>query len=162
MAVAVLFDLDGTLIESTAAEPYRRQRKWRDAVRALGRCSVFDGIVSTCAQLRRDGRRIAVVTSSVSFYAEAALNRFGIEHDAIVAWHDTARHKPAPDPYVDALRRLGVADPRDAIGVGDLSEDVLALEAAGVRSIGAAWSPTCCDAGWNTRALRPRDILTLA
>jgi beta-phosphoglucomutase-like phosphatase (HAD superfamily) len=162
MAVAVLLDLDGTLIDSRASEPCRRQRDWRGAVRALSQCRAFDGIQETCAQLRRDGRRIAVVTSSVSFYAEAALKRFAIEYDTLVAWHDTTRHKPGPEPYLEALRRLGLQSPRDAIGVGDLEEDALALGAARVRSVGAVWSPTFVDGSWSERAQHPREVLRFA
>jgi beta-phosphoglucomutase-like phosphatase (HAD superfamily) len=54
--------------------------------------------------------------------------------EVIVASEEVGRGKPAPDVYVEALRRLGVA-PSHAVGVEDSTNGLLALAAAGMAAI---------------------------
>lgn len=58
--------------------------------------------------------------------------------DAIVTADDTERHKPAPDPVLKALERLGVA-PESAIYIGDTVFDISCGRAAGVQAAAVAW-----------------------
>ena len=50
-----------------------------------------------------------------------------------VSSEEVARGKPAPDVFLEALRRLGVRHPSDAAGVEDSHNGILAARAAGVR-----------------------------
>ena len=52
-----------------------------------------------------------------------------------VSSEEVARGKPAPDVFLEALRRLGVRHPSDAAGVEDSHNGILAARAAGVRVI---------------------------
>ena len=56
----------------------------------------------------------------------------------MIGAEDTGRHKPDPDPVLEALRRLG-ADPADAAYVGDSPFDVRAGNAAGVLTVAVGW-----------------------
>jgi HAD superfamily hydrolase (TIGR01509 family) len=57
--------------------------------------------------------------------------------DVFGAWvssEEVARGKPAPDVFIEAARRLGVV-PRDAAGIEDSHNGILAARAAGLRVI---------------------------
>ena len=156
---AVLFDLDGTLIDTSPIQALREARRWRDCVRSAGRTVLFSGISDLLARLQERETRVAIVTSSVSYYAENLMSHHGIRYDALIAFHDVAPRKPAPQPILEALTRLGV-NASLAIGVGDGPEDAMALNAAGVRSYAAAWSPTASlEAPWSGHLIKPLDVI---
>ena len=50
------------------------------------------------------------------------------------------RGKPAPDPILLALERMGAA-PEDAVYIGDSTSDLAAGRAAGTRTAAALWGP---------------------
>ena len=58
--------------------------------------------------------------------------------DVLVGAEDTERHKPDPDPVLEALRHLG-ASPEEAVYVGDSPFDIRAGNAAGVFTIAVGW-----------------------
>jgi beta-phosphoglucomutase-like phosphatase (HAD superfamily) len=61
---------------------------------------------------------------------------FADSFDVVVSAHETAAPKPAPDPYLEACRRLGVeAGPR-VIALEDSPTGVAAARAAGLTVIG--------------------------
>jgi HAD superfamily hydrolase (TIGR01509 family) len=99
----------------------------------------FDGITTAIAALRKRGLQIGIVTTSVSYYAEALCRHHKFQYDTLVCYHD-AKPKPAPDSFLLALKRFQL-DPSQAIGIGDDLPDSLALAAAGIRAFGAGWSP---------------------
>jgi pyrophosphatase PpaX len=181
---AVLFDLDGTLIDSIelilnsaryAFEKLGREsppdEEWLagvgiplftmfgryardDADRAaliaayreyqmehhdrLVRC--YDDVVDTVVALRSRGHEIAIVTSKSEYLALRALALVGLARhmDTIVGCDATTRHKPDPEPVRLALQRLG-RSPNEAVFVGDSVHDLLAGNAAGVRTFAALW-----------------------
>ncbi len=58
-----------------------------------------------------NGYKLAVVSSSGRTEVEPPLVEAGVRDylDTLVCAEDVARHKPAPDPYQEAARRLGVS-----------------------------------------------------
>jgi pyrophosphatase PpaX len=58
--------------------------------------------------------------------------------DVLVTADDTERHKPDPDPLLEALDRLG-AQPSEAAYVGDSPFDIAAARAAGMRAVAVGW-----------------------
>jgi len=80
--------------------------------------------------------RRAVVTSTGSPWAEERLRSAGIyeRFDVVVTLSDVERPKPAPDPYLKALERLGVEAPR-ALALEDSHNGVRAAAAAGLPTI---------------------------
>jgi len=94
-----------------------------------------DGADELVADLR--GRiPIAVCSNSSRDLVETALRGAGLgAFDAIVAAEDVAQAKPAPDPYVEACRRLGVP-PGRAAAVEDSPAGVASAKAAGMLVIG--------------------------
>ena len=99
------------------------------------------GVLDVVAQLHEQGRRLGVVTAksrkstALAFERLPALNEL---FDVVVTADDTARHKPSPDPLLEALDRLD-ADADEAVYVGDAPFDVQAARAAGVAAIAVTW-----------------------
>lgn len=89
------------------------------------------GPVTAVVEIARRARAeapMAVATGSPRAIAERTLRQLGIVEwfAALVAAEDTARHKPEPDVFLEAARRLGV-DPRACTVYEDTD---LGLEAA--------------------------------
>ena len=78
---------------------------------------------------------VAVVTGGYHDVCEKILLQIGARQffDCIVASEDTSRHKPDPDPFLEAARRLGVA-PKGCLVWEDSD---LGIEAA--RRAGMSW-----------------------
>jgi HAD superfamily hydrolase (TIGR01509 family) len=95
------------------------------------------GVEEYFAEAERLGLRTAVVSSSDDDWIARHLGRLGrLEGlDAIVAANgDTARAKPRPDLYLDALVRLDL-EPGEAIAFEDSPNGVTAAKAAGLFCI---------------------------
>jgi pyrophosphatase PpaX len=58
--------------------------------------------------------------------------------DVVIGAEDTERHKPEPDPVLEALRRLD-AGPAEAAYVGDSPFDIRAAKAARVLAVAVGW-----------------------
>ena len=54
----------------------------------------------------------------------------------VISAHEVAAPKPAPDPYLEACRRLGVEPGPDVIALEDSPTGVAAARAAGLTVIG--------------------------
>lgn len=88
----------------------------------------------------RKGYAVALVTSKNR--EELSLSWAKLRLDdavhTVVTSDDTERHKPAPDPVLKALERLGV-QPDEAIYIGDTVFDLSCGRAAGVQVAAVAW-----------------------
>ena len=77
---------------------------------------------------------MAVVTGGYRHVCRQILQKLGIEDcfDLIVASEDTARHKPDPDPYLEAARQIG-ADPARCVVWEDSDLGIEAARRAGMQ-----------------------------
>lgn len=101
----------------------------------------FGGMLELLPGLRRRGHRLGIVTAKRLRTAELALDRFPVLRETteiVIGAEDTERHKPDPDPLLEALARLG-ARPGDAAYVGDSPFDIRAARAAGMLAIAVGW-----------------------
>ena len=101
----------------------------------------FPGVLELLPELRRRGHQTGIVTAKRVATVELAFDRFPQLReliDVLVGAEDTERHKPDPDPVLEALRRLG-ADPDEAVYVGDSPFDIRAGKAAGTLAIAVGW-----------------------
>jgi len=79
---------------------------------------------------------LGLASSSNRLLIELALELAGIQHlfKAVVSSEEVARGKPAPDVYLEAARRLGVAAERCA-AVEDSHSGIRSAKAAGMRVV---------------------------
>jgi pyrophosphatase PpaX len=101
----------------------------------------FDGLLHVLPKLRENGRKLGIVTSKRHRTVALALDRFPwlVEYfDAVVAYDDTERHKPDPDPVLAGIDRLG-GGPSDSAYVGDSPFDIAAAKSAGAFAVGVTW-----------------------
>ena len=178
----VLFDLDGTLIDSGAIilasfrhatrTVLRREIPDAELAARVGGSSIYDqmraideeqadelvrvyrehneplhddleafeGVEHVLAELKRQGRRLGIVTAKRRRTVELAFAVLPLEpyFDVVVTAEMTDRHKPQPEPVLAALERLGAA-PAESAFVGDSPFDIGAGKAAGVYTVAVAW-----------------------
>jgi pyrophosphatase PpaX len=101
----------------------------------------FAGMVDVLPRLRAEGRRLGIVTAKRHRTVALALDRFPWleeQFDVVIAHEDTQRHKPDPEPVLEALRWLDAA-PGEAAYVGDSPFDIEAAKRAGVFAVAVSW-----------------------
>lgn len=116
---AIEAEVERRLIEAYRAEP-----------------PFIDGAVDAVRAVAALGMPLAVASSSTGRLIAAVLEQAGLADlfSVTVSSEEVARGKPAPDVYLEALRRLGV-DPADATAVEDSDAGIRAAHAAGMRVI---------------------------
>jgi HAD superfamily hydrolase (TIGR01509 family) len=89
-------------------------------------------------RLQAQGTPIGLVSNSPLSFVERSLEIVGFEaiFDTVVSGHEVAAPKPAPDPYLEACRRLGVEAGPNVIALEDSPTGVAAARAAGLTVIG--------------------------
>jgi pyrophosphatase PpaX len=100
----------------------------------------FDGVLDVLARLKREGRRLGIVSAKRRPTVERVFRSAGMGEcfDVVVGSDDTERHKPDPEPVLKALELLE-ADPTDAAYVGDSPFDAAAARAADVFAVAVGW-----------------------
>jgi HAD superfamily hydrolase (TIGR01509 family) len=88
--------------------------------------------------LKAQGTPIGLVSNSPMRFVQRSLEIVGFEaiFDVLVSGHDVAAPKPAPDPYLEACRQLGVEAGPGVIALEDSPTGVAAARAAGLTVIG--------------------------
>jgi HAD superfamily hydrolase (TIGR01509 family) len=88
--------------------------------------------------LRDRGTPIGLVSNSPLVFVERSLQLTGFEahFDVVLSAHEVAAPKPAPDPYLEACRRLGVEPGPRVVALEDSPTGVAAARAAGLTVIG--------------------------
>jgi len=192
----VLFDLDGTLVDSSHAHEeaflwtlrgaspelarsfeYRRyrgqttahvlrslgledpalvvakQQHYRDAL-TRGAVTAFHGAHEILAMLKRQGRRLAVVTGGSRRSTEAVLAATGLatHFETVVSGDDVARGKPSPDGYLAGLSFF-CSGPGDAFAVEDAASGIASAKAAGLVVVGVGPDGLTCGADHHVASL---------
>ena len=136
--MALIFDLDQTIIDSSIAEPYRKVRDWPTVYSVINRFVLYPGVIDALRNFKNSGLRICIVTSSPSSYCNKVLKYWDIPSDHMVCYHDTKNKKPHPEPINRALSLLRIPAEK-AISFGDCDIDIIASNNANVRSVACTW-----------------------
>lgn len=107
---------------------------------------IFPGVKESMEKLKKEGYRIAVVTSRMRNTTCEGMEAFGIEHlvDTLVSCEDTDKHKPDPEPVLKALEKLEI-EPEEAVMVGDSMFDIRCAHNAGVKAALVSWAVAVSD-----------------
>jgi phosphoglycolate phosphatase len=102
--------------------------------------ALIPGTAEILTRIAQSGKILALVTSTPQKSMPpkiVPLVDAGIHHlfAEIITLDDAARRKPAADPLIECLKRLGIA-PEKSVYVGDTRVDIKAGKAAGTKTIG--------------------------
>ena len=102
----------------------------------------FPGAVELVQRCRAAGLRTAEASSADLIKIEANLQKIGLPRsgwNAVVSAEDAVHKKPAPDLFLAAARRMGVA-PAQCVVIEDAVSGIQAARAAGMRCVAVASS----------------------
>ncbi len=123
----------------------------------------YDGIPEMLAELKRRGKRIAVVSNKFrDATRQLCAHFFPDTVEVAIGETSTIRKKPAPDTVLEAMHQLGVtAD--GAVYIGDSDVDVMTAHNSGMPCISVLWGfrdkDFLIESGATTFAETPADIL---
>jgi HAD superfamily hydrolase (TIGR01509 family) len=138
-AIAIVrdgYEMDEALDQMIARYGELRLESLRGAVRRM------PGATEIIERARRAGYRIALATSGLRVHADVSLGETGLagRFDAEATGDEVTRGKPAPDLFLLAAERLGVA-PEDAIVLEDSPLGVEAAANAAMRVVAVLGHP---------------------
>jgi HAD superfamily hydrolase (TIGR01509 family) len=122
--------------EDFDTEAFRKEATRRFHIVADAEICLKAGVIEILDYLDDVRLPRAVATSSLHDTVQHHLGQHGLldRFDALVAQGDYARGKPAPDPFLTAAERLGVAA-QDCLALEDSHNGVRAAHAAGMMTI---------------------------
>lgn len=143
------------------------QQDWfKLAYQRADQVKVIDGIPEMLNALaNREDAKIAIATSKLADeYQEYFVNKYDFAKlfKVAITSADTKKHKPAPDPILAAMDKMG-ADPATTVYVGDTINDMKAAHAAGAKFAGALYSSANPDSikDADFPLMKPADLLEI-
>ncbi|GGI62623.1 HAD superfamily hydrolase (TIGR01549 family) [Limosilactobacillus caviae] len=143
------------------------QQDWFDlAYQRADRAKVIKGIPEVLTALAdREDAKIAIATSKLADeYQDYFVDKYDFAKlfKIAITSADTKKHKPAPDPILAAMDKMG-ADPATTVYVGDTINDMKAAHAAGAKFAGALYSSANPDSikDADFPLLKPADLLEI-
>ena len=156
---ALIFDLDGTVVENgydwprireelgtgassilgylDSLEEPERSAKWAvleaHEARQTGASSLRAGVRELLGMLRERGVAAALVTNNSRPNTEFLLGKFGLSFDRVIT-RESGLWKPSGAPFLEVLRAFGLGPGACGV-VGDSRFDVLAALDAGIGAI---------------------------
>lgn len=99
---------------------------------------LFPGIQNLVDKLQQNKLKFGIVTNKTLEFARLVLDRVNLltKVDCLVTADMVNKPKPFPDPLFLAIDKLKV-DSKDCIFIGDAEQDIIAGNAAGVKTVAA-------------------------
>lgn len=158
MERAIPGGLDNPLFDSTYATFRKHYLE-----HGLDTTRPYDGIPEVLRELKRRGKRLAIVSNK--FYAatqELAQHFFPDTIKVAIGERDNIRKKPAPDTVLEAMRQLGIGR-EGTVYVGDSDVDIDTARNCGVPCLSVLWGfrdrQFLIDHGATTLIERPEQLL---
>jgi HAD superfamily hydrolase (TIGR01509 family) len=136
-------EIAGGILERRLGEPGRAEQLLEElnalVVAELERgVEAMIGAREVLERLRERGTPIGLVSNSPLRFVLRSIEIAGFEglFDVVLSAHEVAAPKPAPDPYLEACRRLGVQPGPSVVALEDSPTGVAAARAAGLTVIG--------------------------
>ncbi len=141
----------------------RKNNYYKELLANITPADLLPGALDLLAELEAHGIRKAI--GSASKNAPAVLERLGIaaRFAAVITGHDFTHGKPAPDVFLVAARRLGVA-PANCLVFEDAAAGIQAAHAGGMKAVGVGRADTVAGAERIVESLaeiRYRDLAAL-
>ena len=146
---AIIFDLDGTLYDTSIVDPLLRQLRqvkrmspeyhqiWRDIDKTIDGYKDYDGMAEVLNFIRENGIKTVLVTGAVKRRTNK-LKRFNLPLMGMVTRFDVGHQKPHPAPMLRALEILG-CDASKVLSIGNQVIDLLSSKGAGIDFALATW-----------------------
>ena len=155
-----IFDIDGTLIDTI--DMY--MPAMIDVLAQHGHPVAPDKVEQTKHDLfgitGQDALRLAGISEDEEYF----VNKYDFAKlfKVAITSADTKKHKPAPDPILAAMDKMG-ADPATTVYVGDTINDMKAAHAAGAKFAGALYSSANPDSikDADFPLMKPADLLEI-
>jgi HAD superfamily hydrolase (TIGR01509 family) len=136
-------EIAGGILERRLGEPGRAEELLEE-LNALVVAELEHGVEAMVGarqlleRLREQGVPIGLVSNSPLRFVKRSIEIVGFEghFDVVLSAHEVAAPKPAPDPYLEACRRLGVEPGPAVVALEDSPTGVAAARAAGLTVIG--------------------------
>src|SRR5512133_141613 len=107
---------------------------------------MFPGVSKTLDKLKKNGKKLAIVTSRFRNSLDVYLRDTGIFafFDAIISPESTKYHKPHPEPAIKAMEELK-ARQSETLFIGDATFDIECGAGAGIDTAFVKWSVNDVD-----------------
>ena len=146
---AIIFDMDGTLFDTSSIMPLIRQLRqvkrksaeyyeiWKKVDKTSDIFKEFDGMSEVLQFIRENDVKSIIVTGSVKRITNG-LKRFHLPFVGVLTRFDVGHKKPHPEPMFRALEILG-CEASTVRSIGNQMLDWQASKAAGIDFAMAGW-----------------------